>query len=198
MKKKVSIDDIERVIPYYSEEGLTPKELVFVYHYCTNDFKALDAYQMTYGGSKSTARRLSADALLKKPKIRRVIKRYLSELMGISKDKLTAEIFDIYYTQATFLPSDIIDENGKLKKPLKELSPSLQRCIDSIVVKKNATGIENTVIKLIDRSVAMEKLQQHINFCNNDVNIKHSLSSDMSEKLSNMFDSFRDSVNNQK
>lgn len=193
-REKVSIEEIEKVIPFYADERLTPNELIFLYHFCNNDFMPLEAYQATFGGARSRANRIKAEALLKKQTIRRVIQRYLAERLGLQKDKLKAELFDLYYTQATFLPSDIINEEGELKTSLEKMPRNLQRCIESIITKKTPSGIKNVTIKLVDRSIAMDKLQQWVGFVQNDINVKHSIGDGVAEKLAGMFESLRNEI----
>lgn len=210
---KLTDDEIKQYIPYWEEEGLTMKQLKFVFFYCHSDFNAAKAYRTAYDMQHKSAKDLSrlGSISAKNPKIKRAIKRYLQEYLGVQKDKLECILFDILYAQATFLPSDIIDEDGNMIKPLKRLKKELQWCVAGIKTKwvkgvneeeiKDENGeiqivisecrIKQQEVELVDRDRAVEKLQKYINMINDVVEIKHSMTEETERKLDNMFSSSR-------
>ena len=183
-------EELKQAIPYWEEESLTFKQLKFIFYYCNTNFNAKEAYRIAYE-KDSLAPNLStmANSTLRNPRVKTGIKRYLSEYLGVQKDKLECIIFDIYIAQATYLPSDIIDKNGMLiKGSLEEYPKELQWCIQSIETSENASGSIKTKVKLVDRNQALLQLQKYVGMMDTTINVNHTVDS---TSISELFNKYR-------
>jgi hypothetical protein len=158
-------NQIKQLFPDWDNLKITPKEGLFIYHYCTNHFNATKAYtDAGYTATTPESASVMACMILRKPKFKILVKRYLNEYLNIHKDKLETEIFDIYYNQMTYDIAEIIDNEGQLIKNLSEYTKEQRQCIEHIETKYagKVELVKYVVVKLADRNKAADKLAKYI------------------------------------
>jgi hypothetical protein len=125
--------------------GLTPKLRRFVEAFCTDGecfFNASAAYRKTYtrkaGSNNCDA--LAAKAR-KQPYVEEAIGNLTEKLLADRKAPLKHDLVDLWVLLATYDPADIIDQYGKLLKPLASLG-RLSKCVRNIKQTKYGTEVE--------------------------------------------------------
>lgn len=150
-------EDIQNTL--LNNEKLTKKQKIFIIEYVNNGFNGTQAV-IKAGYSENVANQQASENL-SKPYIKQAIKDYLDEVLGQYKDTLEYEIIQEYKLRAFYDPKQIVNDDGKLVKPLKYLG-KLSRCIDGIEKTYNRLGNEIIKIKLANKENALEKLATYM------------------------------------
>lgn len=151
----------------------------FIDEWFNNGYNAVKAIQTVNPGiSYSYANTLSR-SILKAKNIQPYIEQKRSELKeatGIQTEQVLKELITYAYSDAT-------DYVGLTKEELRELPPEVRRCIQGTSTKRrtfkdnkgNTTIDEVITIKLIDKVKAIEMINKHIGFYEEDNKQKKSI-----------------------
>lgn len=140
-------------------EELTNQQILFCKKYLINGFNGAEAArQASY--SEKCAKEI-AHRLLTNVHIRAYIQKYLKEVLDTLDDTLDTRIIKTYAVRAFYNPSDIIDEDGKLRKKLKEMGGDaiiIDGIENDLKVDKRGNEHKNIKIKLANRNEALKQL----------------------------------------
>lgn len=122
------------------------------------------AYLRAYPNCKSEdTAYMAASRLIRTDKIRELLKTQIEEATGKLTENLSHQIISMWVTRAFYDPAEIIDDDGYLVKPMKELQKlGLSVCIENPDMKIDKDGGEHTTFKLVDRKESLEQLQKYI------------------------------------
>jgi hypothetical protein len=172
MKIGYTKKDIEKYISKVSELGLTKKQAFFVIEYATNGFNIYQAY--LDAGFNPKTRKLgesSARQLLKQDKINSAFKEIINLYLGEKREKMESMIIEQLYQQAFYDIADFVNIDGSPKhQNISEYPKNIRCCIKNIETKyygKNA-DIAVTVLDLVDRDKAVDKLSKYIGMFSKD------------------------------
>lgn len=180
-------------------KDLTPKEKRFFLEYCTNGFLALEAYYDVY--EPETKTRLvkfpgsKAEGIVASPNFEYCFDLFSDLLQSMVAKKTNAEIFNHYYTLATYNPLDFMNEEGEFAfdsiQTAKEILGQKAICIVGLSRESHPKDPSITIVKvqLYNRSVALKELAKFSRFFGSDevgghgfADINISLGSNMNDK----------------
>lgn len=159
-------------------KNMTPKERRFFLEYCTNGFKALDAYYDVF--EPETKQRVvkfpgsKAEAIVAKPDFEYCFDLFSDLLQSMVAKKTNAELFNHYYTLATYNPLDFMNEEGEFAfesiEEAKEILGHKAICITGLSKEAHPKDPSITVIKvqLYNRSTALKELSKFSQFFGSD------------------------------
>ena len=177
----ISKERIERELKDEEDwKALTPKEKRMFLLYCTNGFDGLKAYVDVYDpenrdrvvkfpGSK-------AEAIVAKPDFEYCFDLFSDLLQSMVAKKTNAELFNHYYTLATYNPLDFMNEEGEFAfesiEEAKEVLGHKAICITGLNREVHPKNPEITTIKvqLYNRSVALKELSKFSKFMGEEAN----------------------------
>lgn len=188
---KVTPTKLKKEYPFFHVLGLKPREIRFVYYYCTSMNQTQAIKQAGYKGKTDGVLCAKANQLLKRVKVRDAIRQFFDIVLDIYKDKLEKEIFDILYRQMSYDPFMFIKKDGAPAFKREEDIPKEWRCcIKGIKTKLYGVGKDYeeriTEIELVDRQIALDKLAKYITMFS-DISVNHTMSEETRRKLSLIF-----------
>lgn len=151
-----------------------PKEKIILYTQEQTDFvrfyieqrlrNAGAAYLRAYPNTTSEDIAYTcASKLLRTAKIQALLKKQIEEATGKLTENLSHQIISMWVTRAFYDPAEIINDDGYLVKPMKELQKmGLSVCIENPDMKIDKDGGEHVTFKLVDRKEALDQLQKYI------------------------------------
>lgn len=163
------------------DEGLTPKQRIFVMEYL-RDFNATRS-AMSAGYSKKTAYSIGWE-LLRKPEIKAIIQRHKDEItneLGLGVQRIIAEYMKIAFTDIT----DLLDFGQKEVPVMTMLGPMYEGegddkrpvtkivnfvdfkesvDIDGTVISEVKQGKDGVSIKLHDKMKALKELEKYLGY----------------------------------
>lgn len=161
-------DGLKDVTPW--DEGLKPKERLFILEMCTsvtNWLRPDKAYaeinkkynketgQYEYLDQRSASK--GGNRYLQKPRLKEALKKLLKQQRPELDEQNVYQVLHDMQVLAFFNPADIITSKGELKKPLEELG-DLAKCVKQI--KPGKYGLE---IVLEDRFKYFEAACKYLN-----------------------------------
>lgn len=166
------------------DDGLKPKERLFVLHFCTDDltfFNATQSYKVVYKDKNRetgvvTERsnevcQAASSRLLSKAHIKKAVSKLLTETQADLDEKNGYKLLRNLMLLADFNPADILDTKGGLKvKDLSELGEKA-KCISQIEYNKKG-GLK---ITLADRSKYMQMYLKYLNLIKPEVMVAEQL-----------------------
>lgn len=160
---------------YESEEwqALAHDEQAFLESYFRNGFKGEKAFEETWPNSPNRTVPIKAavvESILNQPRILKALKLLTEYHMQERKITYAPRILEVLEAQAFYDPFDIINSEGELRVSLDELPHHLRVCVVGVETKwfgKDAHRSQ-TVVKLVDRGQALDKLARYIALLAND------------------------------
>lgn len=157
-EEQLDEDGLKDVTPW--DAGLKRPERLFVLEMCESDKFFLDpwkAYQELHPDISPESAKKAVKRMWAKGKVPRALQRLLMEQQP-EKDQIDVyKILQEAEQMAFFNPADIIDNEGRLKKPISELG-DLAKCIKNIKPSKNGP-----IVELEDRYKYVELLCKYLN-----------------------------------
>lgn len=165
---ETDIDELKDVTAW--DEGLKAKERLFLLEMCTSEvhwlkpdkaykeiYKSFDkeSGQIIYLDDKSASK--GANRLLKRPRVKKALKKLLEQTQPELDETNVYKVLHQIQDLAFFNPAEIIDAEGRLKKPLDQMG-DLAKCVKQI--KPTKYGIE---VVLEDRYKYVEALCKYLN-----------------------------------
>lgn len=164
----LSLPKAKKLLPIdFHDLSLKPMELRFVAAYCSNGFVSSLSYKMAGYKAKSQSAQISgANKLLNKENVQEAIRRYIALILGPYKEKLEAQILEIYYNRAFYSIDMFYDPDGDLLPldHIKKNHPEYLCVIDGIDKKffgKDA-DVSVTSYQLASRDKALQTLNEYI------------------------------------
>lgn len=158
----------------WKQKGLNPNQCKFVVEYLTNGHNATQAYLKVHPKVNTNTAGVEGYNSLRNPKIREVIKDYLTESLNTDKLTLEHDIIQTYKAQSFYNPQLFINLDGSPKYKTWDKIPKELHCIiEGIEVKTFGQGKyreDKVVIKLADRSKALLQLGKYVELIKNDTN----------------------------
>jgi hypothetical protein len=158
---KVAIPTTEDLSSLLTNTKITDNQRIFIAEYINNGFNGTQAYLKSGLSQNYDTARVEASKILANPNVKQAIKDYLDEVISQYKGTLEYEILEMYKLRAFYDTKDIIDDNGKLVKPMSKLG-DLTKCVEGIEKTYNRLGNEIIKIKLANREIALEKLANYM------------------------------------
>lgn len=157
-------NEAKSIIKFYDEYKLSPKQIQFLAEYVKNGFQGTAAYLNTIGKNnrrlKKSVAAANATELLKLPKMREALKRYLEEHLLTVTGPLEAKIINFHLAVFGFNITDIIDvRTGKL---LPNADKSKLDLITKVEIKEKRNGETYITYTLPDKMKSIEYLQKYI------------------------------------
>jgi len=201
-KMKITRAVLQKLMPFYEEEGLTDNQAKFVFYYVRTWFNRQAAYRLTFPKKAERLEKHKVNTLsyqiAKNPKVARVAKMFADQDISISKNVLENKIFDIWYNMATYLPSDIVDSDGALVDDIKNLPKGLQMCIKGISTKLHGDAcMPIKTIEVQDRFRALQELAKYIKMTTDEVKVTHAVTPEVEKRLNGVFEKFREEIDNE-
>lgn len=159
------MDEIEEDKPWDSE--IKGRQRLFVLNYCTNPLffmngrrSYIEAYTKIKDNNElerpsNEVADVNASRLLSNAKVKRAVSQLLAESQPEADKDNSYKLLHDLVIQATFNPSDIIDNMGNLKGDLEDLG-DLAKCIESIEPTKFGPRV-----RLTSRKFAQDKLLKY-------------------------------------
>lgn len=196
-QKLPTIAKLRKNFKFFKELKLKPKQIKFICYYCQLGFNATEAYkQAGYKYKNNNSASATSSGMLRQPNIKKGIRMYLDEALGVFKDKLEKEIFDMLYRQMTYDPFMFINTDGspKFKKP-EDIKPEWRCCIKAIETKlygQSETRI--TKITLVDREQAVEKLAKYITMFKDTLEINWNITDSKRKELDDIYNNHKNEI----
>lgn len=157
---------------------LNNRERMFIIEYCSNGFRQSAAAEAAGYKPRIFNGRIRMDVVaarvLRKPAVAKAISDFMNRAIQVAKDRLEYQILKYYNTRAFYNPSDIINDEGELIRPLNQMG-DLAMCVEGIKVSYHGKDCEvkSKAVQLCDREKALAQLAKYIGMIN-DVNLhKH-------------------------
>ena len=157
---------VRKSMTFLKDLELKPRQILFIYFYCENNFNGTKAYQLAgYEGTDENTIASQASTMIRNPKIVEGVRLYLELILEPSRTVLEKQLFDVWFKRAFYDPSMFVNLDGDPVHTSWDSIPVEWRvCVDGIETKhygKDAT-MSRTTIKLANRQEAMVQLDRYI------------------------------------
>lgn len=173
--KELIINNLKKSYPFFRDLKLKPRQIRFIYHYCTSLNGIQSLKQAGYKAKTDKSYAVTASRMLNQVNVKKAIRLFFDIVLDQYKEKLEKEIFDIVYRMMTYDPAMFIKKDGTPNfDKLEDIPGEWRCCIKSI--KTRAYGkdaIQITELELVDREQAIEKLAKYITMFNETLDINH-------------------------
>lgn len=167
VERPLTLVDLAEISDQEDWSKASPIEQMFCYEYFTRGFNLLAAFKAVagadgHGDLEEVEKR--AQMFANRMKVVRALKVLVDYFLQDRKVALAPKILEVLEAQAFYDIANIVDSNGELKCKLSELSYKDRLCIKSIETRyygKDA-DVSATVVTLVDRNQALEKLARFI------------------------------------
>lgn len=201
VERPLTLTDLASISEEEDWAKATPIEQMFCYEYFTRGFNLLAAFKAVAGadghGDLEEVEK-KAQMFANRYKVVKALKVLVDYFLQDRKIALAPKILEVLEAQAFYDIANIVDSNGELKCKLSDLSYKDRLCIKSIETRyygKDA-DVSATVVTLVDRNQALEKLARFIALFHDVGNVSVSLtqnnltvppSADTKERLGAIF-----------
>ena len=161
-RKLQKADDI---MGMWAEIDLKPKQLDFVYKYCTNGLDAKKAQEET-GFTKS---------IFTCENVRKAIAIYMNAVLAQKKSEVLYKVMEVLYKRAFYDPFTFYDSDGQPKfSSLEEIAIEDRIVVDGIELKYwgKDSDKSSVVLKLANRDKAMQELTKILELSKEQIKIE--------------------------
>jgi hypothetical protein len=174
--ERLKVRSINKIVPDWRKRDLKIKQARFIAAYLSNGQNGTQAYKEAgYKAENDPVAASCASTLLRNPKVEKAINEYMDKFVT-NKAILRRKVLQIYADMASFDPKDILSPDGELKcDSLADIPLNLRRCIAGIETRYYGKDAERkkTIVKLVDRKAALDKLAQHTGLIKDQAIHKH-------------------------
>jgi len=166
IKKTYQKNPFKPMYSLFQDLNLKPKQIKFIIIYCNNNFNGRKAYlEAGYKSNTEGAMDSTVSILLKNKKVLEGLRRFLDSILGSAKTELEKRLFDTFFHQAFYDPEMFYNLDGTVKaSSWDEIPKEYHCCIESLEQRFYGKDADKkvTILKLIDRKWAQDKLDKYI------------------------------------